>query len=99
MDVSAEIGAFELTLVDHNGLPHFIVYKAPLAGRQGWDVSRLSREQLATFYLYLDQEANAKYLRSLGEVHVDGVVLEKGLAAHPRERAGASPWAAYGSST
>ena len=77
LNVSEEITAFELTLVDHEGLPHFIVYKLPLAGRQGWDISHLTRRQLATFYLYLDQEANPKYLRSLGEPGEDGVALKE----------------------
>jgi hypothetical protein len=76
MDLSKGIAAFELTLIDRNDLPHSIVYGVPLQGRQGWDVSRLARQDLGRFYLDLQQEANAKHLRAFGRPAANSVILK-----------------------
>ena len=78
MRVSEEIESFEVTLIDQNGLPHYIVYHAALGGRQGWDVSRLTRQQLARFYLSLDEEANTKYWRGFGSSSAGGPIVKEG---------------------
>lgn len=63
---SAGVKGFEIEIIDSNGLAHTVVYKRKLAGRPGWDLSRLSVKALLKAAVRLDQESNAKHLRVMG---------------------------------
>ena len=66
IEMTPGVEAFEIDLVDRAGMHHWIVHKKELGNRAGWDLSALSREELACCYVFLAQERNVPAVSSFG---------------------------------